>query len=144
MNRYVFNTHYSTLYTDPKIVEVHKRLYQYSVSVEPPQLLDDIYIWGKAWLSNDKQHAETSQIMSIPPSPTNSANNNSAATTDHEDQVNDADANTDDSMEQCFKNNEKQKYRKTYMIVYELTSKAGKDLQTILHFLKLAKRTARI
>ena len=58
-----------------------------------------IYIWGKAWLSNDKQHAETSQIMSIPPSPTNSANNNLGATTDHEDQVNDADANTDDSME---------------------------------------------
>ena len=47
VNRYVFNTHYSTLYTDPKIVEVHKRLYQYSVSVEPPQLLDDIYM-GKS------------------------------------------------------------------------------------------------
>ncbi len=126
VNRYVFNTHYSTLYADPKIVELHNQLYQYSVSVEPSQLLDDIYSWGKAWLSNDKQHAETSQIMSIPPSPTNSANNNSGTTIDNEDQVNDAGANTDDSTE----NNALRTYEKQIVASQNLYDRLRADIKS--------------
>ena len=86
-----------------------------------------IYIsWGKAWLSNDKQHAETSQIMSIPPSPTNSANNNSDATIDNEDQVNDADANTDDSME----NNALRTYEKQIVASQNLYDRLRADIKS--------------
>ena len=64
--------------------------------------------------------------MSIPPSPTNSANNNSGATIDNKDQVNDADANTDDSME----NNALRTYEKQIVASQNLYDRLRADIKS--------------
>ena len=125
VNRYIFNTHYSALYADSKMVDLHKQLYEYSVVVEPPQFLDDIYTWGKAWLSNDKQHAKISKIMSVPPSPTNSTSNDAGTTIDPGDQINDAGADANDSTE----NNALRTYEKQILASQNLYDRLRVDIK---------------
>ena len=126
VNRYIFNTHYSALYADSKMVDLHKQLYEYSVAVEQPQFLDDIYTWGKAWLSNDKQHAKISKIMSVPPSPTNSTSNDAGTTIDPGDQINDAGADANDSTE----NNALRTYEKQILASQNLYDRLRADIKS--------------
>ncbi len=72
VNRYVFNIHYISLYRNTKYSNDKKRLPMNIVSEDG--LLECIYDWAMRWLANDKQHLETTKVLSIPPSPTNKDN----------------------------------------------------------------------